>query len=238
MAGPEPTPDATRILVVDDEVSIVELIATTLRYEGYAAEIAVTGRAALDALESFRPELVILDVQLPDIDGFEIQRRLRSDGYQAPVLFLTARDTTADKVRGLSLGGDDYVTKPFSIDELLARIRALLRRTGVGSGKPARLRVSDLELDEDAHEVWRNGHRIDLSPTEFKLLRFLMTHVGRVVSKVQILDHVWEYDFHGTTTSVVETYMSYLRKKLAVPGGEPMIHTVRGVGYTLRAPRK
>jgi two-component system OmpR family response regulator len=169
---------------------------------------------------------------LPDVDGFEVCRRMRSDGMRAPVIFLTARDATEDKVRGLSLGGDDYVTKPFSLEELLARVRVALRRSGAAPDARSRLEFADLEMDEDAHRVWRSGTPVDLSPTEFKLLRFLLLNPGRVLSRAQILDHVWEYDFGGVA-NVVETYISYLRKKLD-PLGDALIHTVRGVGYVLR----
>jgi two-component system, OmpR family, response regulator len=233
MTGPRPAPDAVRVLVVDDEPAIAELVSTTLRYEGFATELALTGRVALAAITAFRPELIVLDVQLPDIDGFEIQRRLRDDGHRVPVLFLTARDTTEDKVRGLTLGGDDYVTKPFSLEELLARIRAVLRRTGAEPEGGSVLKVSDLELDEETYEVFRSGRAIALTPTEFKLLRYLMLNARRVVSKSQILDHVWEYDFGGDA-GIVETYISYLRKKLDDGNEEPLIHTLRGIGYTLR----
>ena len=180
---------------------------------------------------NFRPDLVVLDVMLPDLDGFEVCRRLRADGIRVPVVFLTARDATEDKVRGLTLGGDDYVTKPFSLEELVARVRSVLRRAGHGDGRSSRLEFADLELDEDTHEVRRSGGLVELSPTEFKLLRYLMLNPNRVLSKAQILDHVWEYDFGGDA-NVVETYISYLRKKLDRVG-PPLIHTVRGVGYRL-----
>jgi two-component system OmpR family response regulator len=229
-AAPRP-----RVLVVDDEPKIHDLVATALRYEGFEVEIAATGREALAAVDTFRPELVVLDVMLPDLDGFEVHRRLLSERKHVPVLFLTARDATEDKVRGLTMGGDDYVTKPFSLEELVARIRAVLRRAGAQTEQSSRLRFADLELDEDTHEVWRGSRQIDLTPTEFKLLRFLLTNARRVVSKAQILDHVWHYDFGGDT-NVVETYVSYLRKKLDVDA-PPLIHTVRGFGYMLRLPR-
>jgi two-component system OmpR family response regulator len=224
-----------RVLVVDDEPKIHDLVATALRYEGFEVEIAATGREALAAVDSFRPELVVLDVMLPDLDGFEVHRRLSAERRHVPVLFLTARDATEDKVRGLTMGGDDYVTKPFSLEELVARIRAVLRRAGGQTESSSRLRFADLELDEDTHEVWRGSRPIELTPTEFKLLRFLLTNARRVVSKAQILDHVWHYDFGGDT-NVVETYVSYLRKKLDVDA-PPLIHTVRGFGYMLRLPR-
>jgi len=224
-----------RILVVDDEPSITDLVSTVLRYEGFQVEAAPTGRKALKAVTSFRPHLVVLDVMLPDLDGFEVQRRLAADGLRMPILFLTARDATEDKVRGLTMGADDYVTKPFSLEELVARVRAILRRTSDDAGTSSRLSFADLELDEDTHEVWRGERAIDLSPTEFNLLRYLLLNAKKVVSKVQILDHVWRYDFGGDA-NVVETYVSYLRRKIDVE--EPkLIHTVRGVGYTIRLPR-
>jgi two-component system, OmpR family, response regulator len=222
-----------RVLVVDDEPNITDLVGTALRYVGFEVATAATGREALERARAFRPELIVLDVMLPDLDGFEVTRRLRGEGLRIPVLFLTARDATEDKVAGLTLGGDDYVTKPFSLEELVARVRAVLRRTGVGE-TPARLVFADLELDEDTHEVFRAGEPVPVTPTEFKLLRYLMVNARRVLSKAQILDHVWEYDFGGDA-NVVETYISYLRKK--VDRVEPrLIHTVRGVGYTLRLP--
>jgi len=205
-----------------------------LRYEGFEVATAGHGRDVPPLVESFRPELIVLDVMLPDVDGFEVQRRLADRGRKIPVLFLTARDATEDKVRGLSIGGDDYVTKPFSLEELIARIRAILRRAQVTEATSGRLRFEDLEMDEDAHEVWRGKERIELTPTEFNLLRFLLMNPRRVLSKDQILDHVWHYDFGGDA-SIVETYISYLRRK--VDAVEPhLIHTVRGVGYALRLP--
>jgi two-component system OmpR family response regulator len=225
---------ATRVLVVDDEASITELVCLALRYEGFEVAAAHAGRPALDAAASFRPHLIVLDIMLPDIDGYEVARRLANEGRRIPILFLTARDTTEDKVRGLTLGGDDYVTKPFSIEELVARIRAVLRRTQQATDTSARLQFADLELDDDTHEVRRAGIRIELTATEFKLLRYLLLNARRVVSKDQILDHVWNYDFGGNA-NVVETYVSYLRRKLD-PLGPPLIHTVRGVGYSLRRP--
>ncbi len=223
-----------RVLVVDDEESITDLVATALRYEGFEVEIAAGGRAALRLATSFRPHLIVLDVMLPDLDGFEVQRRLAADRLRVPILFLTARDATEDKVRGLTVGADDYVTKPFSLEELVARVRAVLRRAGEAEPDP-RLVFSDLELDEATREVWRGRQLIELSPTEFNLLRYLLLNATRVVSKAQIIDHVWRYDFAGDSR-LVETYISYLRKK--VDFTEPkLIHTVRGVGYTLRKPR-
>ncbi|HLI16385.1 MAG TPA: response regulator transcription factor [Acidimicrobiales bacterium] len=224
----------TRVLVVDDEANITDLVATAFRYEGFETDTAGTGRKALERVASFRPHLVVLDVMLPDLDGFEVARRLRSEGQRVPIVFLTARDATEDKVRGLTLGGDDYVTKPFSLEELLARARAVLRRVLDGGAASARLTFADLELDEDTREVFRGSTPIELTPTEFKLLRYLMLNPRRVLSKAQILDHVWEYDFGGDA-NVVETYISYLRKKIDTLG-PPLIHTLRGAGYSLRLP--
>jgi two-component system OmpR family response regulator len=225
-----------RILVVDDEPSITDLVATVLRYEGFRVQVAGSGRKALQAATAFRPHLVVLDVMLPDLDGFEVQRRLSADGLRVPIVFLTARDATEDKVRGLTMGADDYVTKPFSLEELVARIRAVLRRTGQDGQGSGRLIFADLEMDEDTHEVWRGLQPVELSPTEFNLLRYLMLNPRRVLSKSQILDHVWRYDFGGDP-SVVETYVSYLRRK--IDNRDPrLIHTVRGVGYVLRLPKE
>ena len=226
--------DGQRILVVDDEPRITDLVAMALRYEGFEVESAATGRAALKAVEDFRPALVVLDVMLPDMDGFAVTERLAADRVKVPILFLTARDAVEDKVRGLTLGGDDYVTKPFSLEELVARIRALLRRTDP-TGEEGPIVFADLELDDQTHEVRRAEVPIELTATEFRLLRYLMQNAPRVLSKAQILDHVWNYDFGGDA-NIVETYVSYLRRK--VDGlGVPLIHTVRGVGYRLIAPR-
>jgi two-component system OmpR family response regulator len=224
-----------RVLVVDDEPAITDLLSTALRYMGYEVSTARTGMAALDAASRTPPDLVVLDVMLPDIDGFEVCRRLRADGDFVPVIFLTARDAEDDRVTGFVRGGDDYVTKPFSLDELTLRIGALLRRVRAkDSGSDTqRLRYRDLELDEDRHQVWRDGAEVRLSPTEFRLLRYLMLNSERVLSKQQILDHVWQYDFTGDD-NVVETYISYLRRKVDA-NREPLIRTVRGLGYTLRA---
>jgi two-component system, OmpR family, response regulator len=225
-----------RVLVVDDERSITDLVAMALRYEGFAVRTADTGRSALAAAAEFKPALVILDVMLPDIDGLEVLRRLGTDARRPPVIFLTARDATEDKVRGLTVGGDDYVTKPFSIEELVARVRVVLRRHG-GAGASAGLLVAeDLELDEDAHEVRRAGRPIELTPTEYRLLRYLLANAGRVLTRTQILDHVWDYGFGGDA-SVLETYVSYLRRKVD-RFDPPLIQTVRGVGYVLRPPRR
>ena len=225
-----------KVLIVDDEPSISELVSTALRYEGFQVETAASGSEALRAVTSSHPDLVLLDVQLPDFDGFVVQSRLANVGIRLPIIFLTARDATADKVRGLSLGADDYITKPFSIDELIARVRVALRRSGHGEPAPTALIFADLELHEDAHEVIRAGQVVNLTPTEFKLLRYLMSNPRRVLSKHQILMQVWRYDFDGDAT-VVETYIGYLRRKIDVLG-VPLIHTVRGVGYCLRLPRE
>jgi two-component system OmpR family response regulator len=223
-----------RVLVVDDEASITDLLSTALRYMGYEVTTARTGMAALDSASRTPPDLIVLDVMLPDIDGFEVCRRLRADGDFVPVIFLTARDAEDDRVTGFIRGGDDYVTKPFSLEELTLRIGALLRRVRAkeSGSDTQRLRYRDLELDEDRHQVWRSTDEVQLSPTEFRLLRYLMLNPERVLSKQQILDHVWQYDFNGDD-NVVETYISYLRRKVDA-GREPLIRTVRGFGYTLR----
>jgi two-component system OmpR family response regulator len=226
--------EQVRVLVVDDEPYITDLVATALRYEGFEVASAATGREALGLVDTFRPGLIILDIMLPDLDGFEVQRKLVDRGGRIPVLFLTARDATEDKIRGLTIGGDDYVTKPFSLEELIARIRAILRRARNGGADSERLQFADLEMDEDTHEVRRAGQPIELTATEFNLLRFLLSNPRRVLSKGQILDHVWHYDFGGDS-SIVETYVSYLRKKVDVHKPH-LIHTVRGVGYVLRLP--
>jgi two-component system OmpR family response regulator len=226
---------AFRLLVVDDEPDIVELLSASLRFAGYDVASAANGKEALDLAQTFRPDLVLLDVMMPGIDGFTVLSRLRGEGHQVPVLFLTARDATDDKVRGLTTGADDYVTKPFSLSEVLARIGAILRRTNGESAAPnGRLSFADIELDDDTHEVWKAGKPVPLSPTEFKLLRYFLSNPRRVLSKAQILDHVWNYDFAGEA-NVVEAYVSYLRRKLDTT--EPrLIHTLRGVGYVLRVP--
>jgi len=227
-----------RILVVDDENSISELIATSLRFVGFDVRTAATGSEALTIAEEFKPHALILDVMLPDQNGFEVCRQLRLDGHNVGVLFLTAKDAVEDKITGLTIGGDDYVTKPFSLEELVARLRALLRRTGATQvdSDEEKVRFADLELDEATHEVRRAGNLIELSPTEFLLLRYLMINADRVVSKSQILDHVWQYDFRGDA-GIVETYISYLRKKIDIYD-PALIHTVRGVGYRLRLPAR
>ena len=227
-----------RVLVVDDEPNICALLSQTLRLTGFEVSAAGTGGEALVSAERFRPDLIVLDVMLPDLDGFEVARRLTD---RVPVLFLTARDTVEDRVKGLLLGADDYVTKPFSLEEVVLRIRAILRRSGGDrhGEKPeddaAVISFADLTLDEDAHEVRRGGRLVDLSPTEFNLLRYLLVNAGRVVSKAQILDRVWNYDFGGDGR-IVESYVYYLRRKIDNVD-PPLIHTIRGVGYALRAPR-
>jgi two-component system OmpR family response regulator len=224
-----------RLLVVDDEPNIVELLSASLRFTGFEVATATNGADAVQTVRTFRPDLIVLDVMMPDLDGFAVARRLRDGGGRVPIVFLTARDATEDKITGLTLGGDDYVTKPFSLEEVIARIRAVLRRTAGGAtAAPARLRFVDLELDVDTHEVWRGGRPIALSPTEFKLLHYFLSNPGRVLSKAQILDHVWNYDFNGEA-NIVESYVSYLRRK--VDTVEPrLLHTLRGVGYVLRQP--
>jgi two-component system OmpR family response regulator len=222
-----------RVLVVDDEPNIVDVITMALRFQGFAVESASSGEQALAAVESFRPHIMVLDVMLGDMEGFEVARRLGAQRSRVPIVFLTARDATEDKIRGLTLGGDDYVTKPFSLEELVARVRAILRRAG-DLEETTHLSFEDLEMNDEAHEVRRGGTRVELTATEYKLLRYLLMNAGRVVSKAQILDHVWNYDFGGDG-NVVETYISYLRRKLDGLG-QPLIHTVRGVGYSLRAP--
>jgi two-component system, OmpR family, response regulator len=223
-----------RLLVVEDEPTILELLSGSLRFAGFDVVTAASGTEALRAAARARPDLILLDVMMPDGDGFEVLRQIRSGGPRIPVIFLTARGTVHDRVAGLTLGGDDYVTKPFSLDEVLARIRAVLRRSGGREEAGPRLVVADLELDGDAHEVRRAGQLIALTPTEFKLLRYLMVNAGCVLSKAQILDHVWEYSFSGDS-NVVESCVSYLRRK--VDDGEPrLIHTIRGMGYILRIP--
>jgi two-component system, OmpR family, response regulator len=227
--------DASRVLVVDDEANIAELISMALRYQGFTVETAADGREAIAAVSAFKPQLIVLDVMLPDMDGFEVAERLGAQRAGVPIIFLTARDSTEDKVRGLSGGGDDYMTKPFSLEELVARIRTILRRTGQASPESGRLVFSDLELDEESREVTRAGEPIELTATEYRLLRYLMLNPRRVLTRAQLLDHVWNYDFGGDGR-VLETYVSYLRKKLD-EHGPSLIRTVRGVGYALQAPR-
>ncbi|MFN8113523.1 MAG: response regulator transcription factor [Solirubrobacterales bacterium] len=223
-----------RILVVDDEASIAELLTIALRYEGFEVAAAADGPGCLDQVRTFRPDLIVLDVMMPGLDGFAVAERLAEQRSEIPIVFLTARDTTEDKVRGLTLGGDDYVTKPFSIEELVARIRTILRRTGA-SEESGRLVFDAIELDEDTREVFRDGDPVELTDTEFRLLRYLMLNPRRALTRAQILDHVWSYDFGGDGR-ILETYVSYLRRKVD-RAERPLIHTVRGVGYSLRLPR-
>lgn len=235
-----PTADgAARILVVDDEEHITELLAMALGYNGFEVERCDNGRSALSAIERSRPDLVLLDVMLPDLDGFEVARRVRQAEGAAtalPIIFLTARDTTSDKVEGLRLGGDDYVAKPFSVEELVERVKAVLRRSGHDASGARRLQFAGLELDEDTREVWRDGALVELTPTEFRLLHYLLANARRVLTREQILEHVWDYDF-SSNASVLETYISYLRQKIDT-GRDPLIHTVRGVGYTIKQSTK
>jgi two-component system, OmpR family, response regulator len=225
------------VLVVDDEAVLAEMVSMALRYEGWNIATAGDGAAALESARSQRPDVVVLDVMLPDMSGLDVLRKLREESPQLPVLLLTAKDAVEDRIAGLTAGGDDYVTKPFSLEEVVLRIRAILRRGRgeLGLADDGVLRYADLELDEDAHEVRRSGKLVDLSPTEFNLLRYLLTNAGRVVSKAQILDRVWSYDFGGDGR-IVESYVYYLRRKID-KWDPPLIHTVRGVGYALRLPR-
>ena len=227
-----------RLLVVDDEPSIVELLSASLRFAGFEVATATTGADALNKVRELSPDLLVLDVMMPGLDGFAVAQQLRSSGNDVPVVFLTAKDATEDRVQGLTIGGDDYVTKPFSLEEVVARIRAVLRRTSGGTATPAsgaRLSYADLVLDDDTHEVWKGEREVELSPTEFNLLRYFLQNPGRVLSKRQILEHVWNYDFGGDG-NVVESYVSYLRRK--VDTDDPrLLHTVRGVGYVLRLPK-
>jgi two-component system OmpR family response regulator len=232
------TPDnsGTRVLVVDDEPNIVEVVTMALRFNGFTVETAASGREALAAVSSFKPHLMVLDVMLPDMEGFDVAARLGAQRAGLPIIFLTARDATEDKLRGLTGGGDDYMTKPFSLEELVARIRTILRRAGQVDAESVRLVFEDLELDEESHEVTRSGAPIELTATEYRLLRYLMLNPRRVMTRAQLLDHVWNYDFGGDGR-VLETYISYLRKKLDAHGPS-LIRTVRGVGYALQAPKR
>ena len=228
-------PDGTalRVLTVDDEPSLTELLAMAMRYEGWEVTTAATGTDAVHAARAVKPDAIVLDMMLPDFDGLEVMRRIRTEQPDVPVIFLTAKDGVADRITGLTAGGDDYVTKPFSLEEVIARLRGLLRRSGATTVQPeTQLVVGDLILDEDSHEVTRAGENINLTATEFELLRYLMRNPKRVLSKAQILDRVWNYDFGGQA-NVVELYISYLRKKIDA-GRSPMIHTMRGAGYVLR----
>jgi len=229
------TSESTRILVVDDEPYLADLVSTALRYEGFDVRKAGNGREAISQVTDFRPQLVLLDVMMPELDGFEVATRLQAQGQRVPILFLTARDATEDKIRGLTLGGDDYVTKPFSLEELIARVRAILRRTDDRPGDSHVLTYADLAMDEDSHEVTRGGAIVSLTSTEYNLLRYLLSNAQRVLTRGQIIEHVWEYDFDGDA-NVLDTYISYLRKK--IDAYDPaLIQTVRGVGYVLRLPR-
>ncbi|MEO6879475.1 MAG: response regulator transcription factor [Mycobacteriaceae bacterium] len=234
-ASPGQAPEA-RLLVVEDDPSILELLSASLRYAGFEVHTATDGARALTAAREVRPELIVLDVMMPGIDGVEVVRRLREEGRCSPVLFLTARDAVEDNFNGLTVGGDDYVTKPFSLVEVIARIRAVLRRASDGPPAPdaARLRFADIEVDADTHEAWKDSTQVALSPTEFKLLRYFLENPGRVLSKAQILDHVWNYDFGGDA-NVVESYVSYLRRKIDTTQPQ-LLHTLCGVGYVLRVP--
>ncbi|MGP8060640.1 MAG: response regulator transcription factor [Acidimicrobiales bacterium] len=227
--------DGERILVVDDEPYITDLLSAALRFEGFSVDVASTGAEALRLARSARPDLVMLDIMLPDFDGAEVCRQLRESGDRVPIVFLTARDSTEDKVGGLAMG-DDYVTKPFSLDELVARIHAVLRRSGYENEDGSELKFADLVMDVDQHEVWRQGVSIELTATEFNVLRYLLENAKRVVSKSDIIDHVWDYGFTGDP-NIVETYISYLRRKID-EFDPPLIHTIRRVGYSLRLPKQ
>ena len=229
--------DQIKVLVVDDELNIRDLLTTSLKFNGYAVYAVGNGNDAVVAAEKGKPDIILLDVMLPDMSGFAVTKKLRSMNIDVPVLFLTARDETSDKVTGLTVGGDDYLTKPFSLDEVIARIQAILRRTQKVDVEESVLEVGEITMNEDAHEVFVNGNLIEFSPTEYKLLRFLMTNANRVLTKAQILDHVWEYDFGGEM-GIVESYVSYLRKKLDPLTSEPVIVTKRGVGYMYKTPKK
>ncbi|WAC53898.1 response regulator transcription factor [Gordonia sp. SL306] len=226
-----------KVLVVDDEENIRELLSVSLKFQGYEVSTAENGPAAIDRCRTFKPDVLILDVMMPGMDGFGLLRRLRADGVAAPALFLSARDSIEDKINGLTIGGDDYVTKPFSLEEVVARLQVLLRRSGFDeqAKESARIAFADIELDDETHEVWKAGELVSLSPTEFTLLRYFMVNAGTVLSKPRILDHVWNYDFGGEV-NVVESYVSYLRRKLDT-GDKRLIHTLRGVGYVMREPR-
>jgi two-component system OmpR family response regulator len=224
-----------RVLVVDDEPGILDVVSMALRHHGFEVTTVETGAEALAQVRDWRPHAIVLDIMLPDMEGFEVAQRLAQQRAEVPILFLSARDNTSDKVRGLTSGGDDYVTKPFSLEELVARLRNLLRRSGAFEQAPGQLRFADLELDEDTREVHRGPHAIELTATEYRLLRYLLLNPRRVLTRAQLLDHVWSYDFGGDAR-VLETYISYLRKKLDIHG-PPLVHTVRGVGYALRLPR-
>ena len=223
-----------KVLIVDDEPNIRDLLSTSLRFAGFSVHAVANGADAVNAAEKGNPDIILLDVMLPDMNGFSVTKKIRSMGINAPVLFLTARDGTEDKITGLTVGGDDYMTKPFSLDEIVARINAILRRTKAAEVEESVLEVGEIRINQDAHEVFVNESAVDLSPTEYKLLRFLMSNPNRVLTKAQILDHVWEYDFNGEM-GIVESYVSYLRKKLDPLTSEPLIQTKRGVGYMYKS---
>lgn len=223
-----------KVLVVDDEPNIRDLLSASLKFAGYDVQTAINGKQAVEAAVNWQPEIIVLDVMLPDMNGFSITKKLRSMDIHTPVLFLTARDETQDKITGLTVGGDDYVTKPFSLDEILARLQAILRRSSATEAQASVVRVGELEINEDAHEVTVGGNVVELSPTEYQLLRYLAVNANRVLTKAQILDHVWEYDFNGEM-GIVESYVSYLRKKLDPVSSKPLITTKRGVGYMIKA---
>jgi two-component system OmpR family response regulator len=223
-----------KVLIVDDEPNIRDLLSTSLRFAGFSVHAVANGADAVMAAEKGAPDIILLDVMLPDMNGFSVTKKLRSMGINAPVLFLTARDETEDKITGLTVGGDDYMTKPFSLDEIVARINAILRRTKTAEVEESVLEVGEIKINQDAHDVFVNGTLVELSPTEYKLLRFLMSNPNRVLTKAQILDHVWEYDFNGEM-GIVESYVSYLRKKLDPLTTEPLIQTKRGVGYMYKS---
>jgi two-component system OmpR family response regulator len=228
--------ESLKVLVVDDEPNIRDLLSASLRFAGHQVAVSPNGTDAINKIIEIQPDIVLLDVMLPDISGFGVTKKIRGMGIDTPILFLTARDDTEDKVTGLTVGGDDYVTKPFSLDEIMARISAIMRRTGKDASVGSLIRVGELEINEDAHEVSVGGQLVDLSPTEYQLLRYLATNPNRVLTKAQILDHVWEYDFNGEM-GIVESYVSYLRKKLDPISQEPLIITKRGVGYMLKSPK-
>jgi len=228
--------DKLKVLVVDDEPNIRDLLSASLRFAGHQVATAANGTDAIKMITDTSPDIVLLDVMLPDISGFGVTKKIRGMGIETPILFLTARDDTEDKVAGLTVGGDDYVTKPFSLDEIMARVSAIMRRTGKDSSSGSVINVGELSINEDAHEVSVNEQFVDLSPTEYQLLRYLATNPNRVLTKAQILDHVWEYDFNGEM-GIVESYVSYLRKKLDPLSSEPLIVTKRGVGYMFKGPK-
>lgn len=240
VSGPDrdDAPRGAKVLVVDDEENIRELLSVSLKFQGYQVDTAADGPSAIDKCRTRKPDVLILDVMMPGMDGFGLLRRLRADGVEAPALFLSARDSVADKVNGLTIGGDDYVTKPFSLEDVVARLQVLLRRSGFGeeTKTSSKITFADIELDDETHEVFKAGRPVQLSPTEFTLLRYFMVNAGTVLSKPRILDHVWNYDFGGDV-NVVESYVSYLRRKLDY-GEKPLIHTLRGVGYVMREPRE